>query len=317
MTGRFSCTRASIAREEPLYATASTVARWIVVEQPGPWGRDALLESRLPDEVGIRLKERARQLAARVILVRRHGGRDEDPATRTCYVSHTGPAVVWMESFTLDRPAQLLDLDLAPLRDGGRVGGDPVDHPIYLTCTNGSHDVCCAEFGRPAAAAMDGVRPGRAWECSHIGGDRFAGNLVVLPHGLYFGRVGPDDAERIAERYEGGRLDLAHYRGRSCYPFLVQAAEHFLRREHGYDGVDDLLAVSVEQLDDVTHQVGIRHRDGDRFEITLTVRPDPEGHILTCRSDGPACPPRYEVRQIERSQAAGTSGTGRPPRSPW
>ena len=27
----------------------------------------------------------------------------------------------------------------------------------------------------------------------HVGGDRFAGNLVCLPEGLYFGRVGPEE----------------------------------------------------------------------------------------------------------------------------
>lgn len=301
MTGRFSCARASLARDEALYATASTVARWIVVEQPGPWGRDALLESRLPGTTGPELAERAREAGARVILMRRHGGGDDDHDQRTCYVAHAGPGNVWMESFTVGSVAQLLDVDLTPLRDGTSVGGDPTEDPIYLTCTNGSHDVCCAEFGRPVAAAMDAARPGRAWECSHIGGDRFAGNVLVLPHGLYFGRVGPDDAERIAERYEDGRLDLPHYRGRSCYPFLVQAAEHFLRLERGFDGVEELRAVASERLDDMTQRVAIRHRDGARFAITLSVRPDPEGHVLTCRSEGPACPPRYELQRIERT----------------
>ncbi|MBW3561018.1 MAG: sucrase ferredoxin [Actinobacteria bacterium] len=299
MSERFSCARASLARDEPLYATASTVARWIVIEQPGPWGRDALLESRLPDVAGEELQARARDLRARVILMRRHRGRDADPDVRRIYVAHTGPPNTWIESFELDRPGDLLDLDLSDLSVGRRVGGDRVDHPVYLTCTNGSHDVCCAEFGRPVAAAMDAARPDHAWECSHIGGDRFAGNVLILPEGLYYGRVGPDDAAQLAELHEGGRLDLERFRGRSCYPFLLQAAEHFLRAQYGYDGIDDVVPVARRKVDDGVHRVDFRMPRSTRLSVTVTVRPDPEGHLLTCHADGPACPPRYEVRAIE------------------
>jgi hypothetical protein len=64
---------------------------------------------------------------------------------------------------------------------------------------------------------------------SHLGGDRFAGNLLVVPRGDYFGRLEPEDAEPLVSGYEAGQLDLAHYRGRSIQPRLVQAAEHFVR----------------------------------------------------------------------------------------
>src|SRR6266536_819344 len=46
------------------------------------------------------------------------------------------------------------------------------------------------------------------WQISHVGGDRFAGNVVVLPEGLYFGRVGPGEAWPVLEDYLGGRIDL-------------------------------------------------------------------------------------------------------------
>src|SRR5207249_4701681 len=84
------------------------------------------------------------------------------------------------------------------------------------------------------------------WESSHIGGDRFAGNLVCLPHGLYFGRVGPAEAAEVADAYLAGRIDLGHYRGRSCYDMLVQAAEDAVRRRWGLTGVDDLVLSARE-----------------------------------------------------------------------
>ena len=63
------------------------------------------------------------------------------------------------------------------------------------------------------------------WQSSHIGGDRFAGNVVFLPEGLYFGRVEPAEAWPVLDEYLAGRIDLAHYRGRSAYSFAEQAAE--------------------------------------------------------------------------------------------
>ena len=45
---------------------------------------------------------------------------------------------------------------------------------------------------RPSAVRR-AARPDRSewvWQCTHVGGDRFAGNLVCFPEGLFFGRVG-------------------------------------------------------------------------------------------------------------------------------
>jgi hypothetical protein len=53
---------------------------------------------------------------------------------------------------------------------------------------------------------------------------------VAFPHGIYFGRVGQEDGERVARAYLGGRLVLDHLRGRSCFPMAAQAAEHACAR---------------------------------------------------------------------------------------
>ena len=38
--------------------TASTVGSWLLLEDPGPWGRDALLDARLPERLGLELRRR-------------------------------------------------------------------------------------------------------------------------------------------------------------------------------------------------------------------------------------------------------------------
>src|SRR6185295_8329330 len=73
-----------------------------------------------------------------------------------------------------------------------------------------------------------------------VGGDRFAGNVVALPHGVYLGRVEPEDAEAVARAFVDGRLSLAHLRGRSTSPMPVQFAEHALRVSLGLERLDDV-----------------------------------------------------------------------------
>jgi len=47
----YRCAAAARARDEPLAGTASTVRAFLLVENAGPWGTEALRDARLPDEV--------------------------------------------------------------------------------------------------------------------------------------------------------------------------------------------------------------------------------------------------------------------------
>ena len=44
------CSVRALARGDSPIATASPAQRWLLIEQPGPWGRDALAESRFDAE---------------------------------------------------------------------------------------------------------------------------------------------------------------------------------------------------------------------------------------------------------------------------
>ena len=107
--------------------------------------------------------------------------------------------------------------------------------------------MCCAERGRPLARAAAEAFPDATWESTHVGGDRFAGNLVAFPHGLYFGRVGPERGPEVVAAYGEGRIVLDHYRGRACDPMPVQAADHAVRVHLGLDGVEEVRPDAVER----------------------------------------------------------------------
>ena len=124
-----------------------------------------------------------------------------------------------------------------------------IDGPLFGVCTHGRHDACCAERGRPVAAALTASHPAETWEISHMGGDRLAANMVVLPEGLYYGRMDPGTAPQVASLHEEGRVDLARLRGRSPYPMHVQYAEIALRRHLEEDRLDAVRLVPATRLD--------------------------------------------------------------------
>jgi hypothetical protein len=288
------CSAISLAWGEPLFATASIVRNWLLVEHPGAWGPVALTQSGLATHLSDGLAALSAEHGIRVLLVRRPVRPDD--SSRHCFVAHTGRRARWIEERVVDDLDELLAVDFSPMRRGRPVGfGTIRTDPLYLVCTNGRHDQCCANLGRPVARALHARRDGLVWESSHFGGDRFAGNLVCLPHGLYFGRLAPEDAGPVVEGYEAGVVDLEHYRGRAGEPFAAQAAEHFLRVREGFVGVDDLLVTSHRPEGDGVVEVRFDAPGGRSYAVRVQVLPAAHARQLACRSTTEAQPPTYAL----------------------
>src|SRR6476646_3790741 len=294
------CSEVSEAFAEPLAATASRVDHWILVEYRGRWANDALGGSGLSDQVKAHLAaQRDARPHTKLLFVRRTNRRGH-PTLRVFWGSspeHGG------ELFHAEVGGyeDLLHLDLtAP--------GEPLGHPLLLVCTHGKHDRCCARRGRPLYHSLEEqADEDWVWQSSHIGGDRFAGNVVFLPEGLYFGRVEPAEAWPVLDEYLAGRIDLTHYRGRSAYSFAEQAAERAVREAGGLTGVDDRELVSHDGS-----RITFRSR-GREFEVCVTYEPG-ELTYLTCSSEVLSHPRRYAAG-ILRESAVGRGRAVRPRRA--
>jgi hypothetical protein len=272
----------ALLRGDSPTATAPPARRWLLLEQPGPWGRDALLESRFDQQVAPRLAARAREAGVRVQLVRRPGDRLSDSGRRWA-VADTTPGVetVWWSTRTAD--AELLD---APW-DGSV--GTPSQTPTYLVCTHGAHDVCCAVRGRPLARSLP-ADPGDVWETSHLGGDRFAANVLVLPHGHVYGQV-PDDGEELVYATEQGQVVLPWLRGRAGLTAPAQAAQQHARGQLGLLGIGDLRPRGVRTLPAPASgverwAVTLAGPDGD-VVVTVESRLSEQASQLTCAATQP------------------------------
>ncbi len=278
------CSVQALARGDSPIATAPPAQRWLLVEQPGPWGREALTQSRFDAAVAPRLAHRARMENMRLLLVRRPDGRPSETGHRWAVVD----ARPGRERLTW--AVRRHDAELVEVPWDGSVG-TPAERPVYLVCAHGGHDACCALRGRPLARTLPADSPDDVWECSHLGGDRFAANVLVLPHGFYYGQVPGDGADLVAA-HRRGEVALPWLRGRAGVAAPAQAAQHLVREKLALLGIDDLPPRSVDRLTEPGAEV-------ERFTVTLdgpdgpvvtTVesRPSEEAVRLTCRAVHPA-----------------------------
>ena len=287
------CSAASREREEPLAATASRVERWLLVEHRGAWGPQSVPSSRLPQPAARALAATADAAGARLLMVRRPAGVASGPG-RQVFAVDSRPGSERVLTRHLGTDAELTQL---------AVGGDgwsPYDGPLYLVCTHGRHDRCCALRGRPVAQALSQAHPDRTWESSHVGGDRFAANLVVLPEGLYLGRVDAADVVRMVDELAQGRLPAGHVRGRSSLPLPTQAAQQLAREALGCWGSRDLVPVAQSGAGTDAWRVRLGSPD-----VEVVVRYDRSGdgapHLLTCDADEAKVAPVF--RQVSLTRA--------------
>lgn len=195
-------------------ASAPEDARaWLLIEHQGPWAAEPLDSPGLPP-----VAMAASELGVRVQLIRRPG----ESGNRVFAAWTAGPSV-WSGEFSGDLKALSRGHDDAIIRVG---------EPMYLVCTHGRRDMCCGRYGGALARAL-GSAGYPVWETSHVDGHRFAANLVILPHGLYYGPVDLPAAKAALSAYEDGRVLPDRFRGRAGIPAAEQAAEHMVISDEG------------------------------------------------------------------------------------
>ncbi len=249
----FRCSPASLARGDELAATAAPVLRWVLVEHPGPWPMDPLAALDVSPATRQVLR-RWSEAGTRLTLVRRPGragraGRSAGPAR--------AGAVWFVDARTgregLSEQGEVV-LEQLPARfEEWLVAGEPTQQtaPRYLVCTHGRRDVCCSVEGRPVAAELDRLVPGSVWECTHVGGDRFAANVVVLPHGLVYGRLTAGRCAELVEASDAGLVLTDLLRGRSSLSTKEQGAQAWRGPQ-----------VPVRAVADLEPELSFEHDDG-------------------------------------------------------
>jgi len=251
----------------PTLASATAGARdWLLVEYTGAWG--ARLENcELPSGIA-ELVRRAGERGIRAQLIRRpeRRTRPRELGIRVL-VAHAHGADPWLAGGVLAGPD---DLDLDAVVAGVVPESCILEHePVFLVCTHAKRNACCARIGLPLARTLAEILPDRVWETSHVGGDRYAANLVCLPHGIFYGSMSQAAAIAAVNAYRSGEVILDRLRGRAGIPEPLQAAEHFARIHTGELSVREVAVESSRSDGDVTEAIV---RCGD-VRIRVVVEP--------------------------------------------
>jgi hypothetical protein len=280
----FYCSQLSRGVEENAFGTASVGEVWLLVEHTEPWGPRALADSSLSTEVKNYLNQLIRRIPrSRLLFIKQE--RRHQPSFNFFIICarERNPFIV---KFELDDYETLREryLDVSAVAAGENTyGGALITEPLYLVCTHGKRDKCCAKFGYPVYKSLREERDGLVWQSSHVGGDRFAANLLCFPHGLFYAHMTEESAERVVSQYERQQIVLEKFRGRACYSYPVQSAEFFIRRETGLTGINDLRGLSSERLDDNCWRVRFTAPDAKEiYEAVIRRRASEFHNYITC-----------------------------------
>jgi len=212
------CSSLARAAKEPLGGTASHARGCVLLSYPKRlWGPDALASEGLPPAL-LETLERLRL--------------DHDVVTRL--VAHTGTWNERVEVSLFPQNRRHSDVPLAAvaglLETSDPDDGELLGHPVIACCTHGVRDACCAKFGLALVSALreSALVSGsnvEVREASHLGGDRFAPTLLVLPSGHTYGHLDPSDAPALLAALGGTMPLAARFRGSLWLDPLEQLAE--------------------------------------------------------------------------------------------
>ncbi len=286
------CSVAAAERGDPRLGTAPPQQEWLLVEHPAPWPVSAPFGADLPTE----LVHELGHPGTRMLFVRRHGRAGAPHRTRgpRRWFSLRGGQLRTGHWTTAD--------DLRGCADP--LAGRPHRGPLLLVCTHGVHDVCCAVAGRPVAAALADRWPEATFECSHLGGDRFAPNVLVIPDLACFAGMPVEAAVPVIEEHLAGRTDPRWLRGVAGLHPAEQVAVGTVLQRFGPGPSTDLRARVVEQEGTVgagrwTVEVRDRGPRARRFRLVVDSGRQPTASRLTCRAVRETQAPSWDVASVE------------------
>ena len=291
------CATQARARGDSLTGSAAPAHRWLLVEHDGPWLPVALESPGFEGGIGAALHAAAVAVKGRALLIRRPGRRPHRAVRAWAVVDHTG-----IQQWGSWRHPQDLLVAADVMRSGpqppatARAGSTP---PLVLVCAHGRHDVCCAIRGRPVVAALSARWADRTWECSHIGGDRFAPNVLLLPDGAYYGNLDDRSAVDVVEAHLRGTVTPRYFRGVSTRPPPVQAALGAVLATYGPAGLGDVRDALCEGTGDDSFRVTVLGTG----RLPVLVQADVRRRLgppaqLTCRAEAPSSAYGYSVEVL-------------------
>lgn len=258
----FFCANSARVRGDSMAGTAAPGLVWVLIEHRGGWPPQGFDGLDLEAGTKALVSSAARTAGARVLLVRKPGPRPRHGPKRWAVLRYHSSGAYQQLWGSWEQ-----DGDLAGIVSALASPGNPGLPPVILICAHGRHDPCCAVRGRPVGRALSELWPELVWECSHVGGDRFAANAVVAPDGVYYGGLDVESSVATIKSHLAGRIYAGYLRGYTDLSPPQQAAIAAVLGRFGPAGRHDY------QVTETLHEIAENLGDGERWRIQVTGRP--------------------------------------------
>ncbi|HZD56855.1 MAG TPA: sucrase ferredoxin [Anaerolineales bacterium] len=294
------CSRRSKALGEQLFGSVKKTTIWLLLEYPYLWGRKAFEESDLPAQLKSHLSSFLDHVPySKLLLIKSQSAMFNEKINCFMVISSENRPRIYR--FQIDAYLDLLDLDLSSLLSEESVFSSHLSaRPIFLVCTNGKRDPCCAKYGLSVYDQISAIKREQVWQTTHLGGHRFASNILCFPHGIVYGRVDLESATQLVDAYARGSILLDKYRGRACFDPQVQAADYFLRKQTHVTQIDAYRLAGVDVLKADKWRVRFHSAsDGKAHQITLFTQLSEFQTYTSCDDDQLTTVLQYNMEGIE------------------
>lgn len=264
-----ACSLQSLFAGDALAGTAPQAKTWVLVEQPGPWGREALKDSQLAPELAESLRELDAQPGMKVLLTRHPSRTSRSGATdRYVWVSRSDGHVCELFQAQYADQRELAATSFSGLSDG-YIGSEfkQIHDRFAFVCTHSGRDACCAVLGRELIDRSIPEYPDPfshlVWECSHIGGHRFAPTALLTPINTVVGRC---EAGTVHKWVATGTINAGYIRGASWLDPQAQAAQAYVLNENPELQTPD---IQIEPTEEESSSYRVTAQDGRSWMVHL------------------------------------------------
>lgn len=296
------CSDLSLEADEPLAGTVTRTSTYLLLESSDAPGKKAIEDSLVPDELKSKLKAYTKvNPTCKALLIRSPRSRLQ-PGIRFFVARAEPPTSLY--DFHVSDYRDLLEVDFSEV-----VAGSPMyedyrrEAHLYLVCTNGRRDRCCARYGPAVYSEMMNIVGNQpeieVWQSSHVGGHRFAANVIYLPDGIWYGRMRPDDVPGMLAAHRDGHLYLPRLRGRGLYSPVVQAAEAALLVAGGQRKGMEAHLIAADETAPGQWKIVFDAADGRRFSLRAVARLDDRRVYESCLLDKDTAITRYSFEILE------------------
>ena len=288
------CARESAQRGDSLLGTATESGCYLLVECGGVWPArvaDLLLAPGIPESLSNALREFIAWCPKMVHpLLIKQSGKSGSPRIYVIHPSRAAGRCLSYANCTVGFFAALQEAYWNP----GYIGD------IALVCTHGKRDKCCAKLGEPVYDRLR-IELGDkfdVFQCSHVGGDRFAANVLWLPHGIFLGHVHTGLSATI-DKLRAKSIPLEKLRGNASLPSAAQYFEGHWRTKLAleYPGAFELVEYREKDVNGKlfcfvslrdNYHAGVR-------EGYVSISRSTSSVLASCNTDAEAYPRIFEL----------------------